>query len=126
LSFFKYGKDVSPADWHAQFGQMLRWLQAVITHPTEVNTLQALDDQQRIQIILATDPLISPYIERLSISWESPYWEIRGVVPSDAVYGAVLEDLQKKGFLAVKPDMIIDERTELPAKLGVNLAACYE
>lgn len=127
LHFYKYGKEVNAGDWQGQFGETLRWLQDVTTHPHFSRAILATDPASRIYYALASDAFLAPYVDRLTFFFDGTYWVVKGVVPSDGVYGAVIDRMREAGFSNVNPEMTIDTGTALPLPPEVPFAGeCYQ
>lgn len=125
LRFYKYGKEVPAQDWRAQLGETIRWMQGVMTTPRISRAIVATDAESRIFYALASDPVAAPYADRLSMFFDGTYWVVMGRVPSNFVYGRVIDVIRAAGYRWVKPEMTIDTGTALPLPPEIHYEACY-
>lgn len=112
--YHRYGHEVGFVDWRAGFADMLAWLNATLADTTTTIKPQAQTAKEKIFWSLASEPMIAPYLDRLSIDDAGVRITINGVVPSRYIYDLVLEQAFRAGYPTVGTNMTIDTRTALP------------
>lgn len=112
--FARYGTTVDFATFSTDFNDQLTWLRDVLRTTTVWQPPMVATPFDRLFWAMASDPLVAPYVHRLTFHRGADRWWVRGRVPSNAVYGAILDRGRAAGFPFLAPDMIIDTRTAKP------------
>jgi hypothetical protein len=128
-AYTRYGTPVDFYTYQHSFLDALAWLNATLATTQVVAVPQAATPELRGYWALAADPFVAPYLPRLTFTYGYDKGAMRlvvhGVVPSDAVYGQVIDDLARAGFPSADPDLIIDTRTALPPDTDPVVLGCY-
>lgn len=112
--YFRYAAPVDYATFEHDFAEATDWLKRTLVGTPLLVEPTRVTPEQRVFWALAGDPLIAPYLARLTLRMGKQYFVIRGVVPSNEIYGLIIDRAREAGFFAVDPQMIIDTRTRLP------------
>lgn len=123
--YFKYGKEIGRYDFTNGVRETLRWLNATLSQTQSVFPMKALVPLDRARWLLASDPYVVGYLSSIRLYPSRGQLVIAGVVPSNFVYGRVIDRVRDAGFRYLRVDLIIDTRTQIPRMPAIfGLAAC--
>lgn len=112
-TFYRYDVLVPRLEYKRILFESLEWLVSVLDTTDVTRIPVAATPEEQIYWSLAGNPAVAPYLERLTIETRSGRLILRGVVPSNFVYGEVVGTLTSMRLWTVVPDLIIDTRTGL-------------
>lgn len=122
--YLRYGKQVGAFDWRHDYRKSVEWLLSTISNSPTSFLVKGATPRERLFIALASDPFVAPYVHRLSFI-EGSRFIIKGRVPSNYVYGLVIDRAREVGFYNVDPQMIIDTGSHVPPYLSPLLSSCF-
>jgi hypothetical protein len=126
--FHRYSKRVDFATFSSDFREALEWLKGVFQTTQSVVRPRFTSSLQRLRYAIASDPELAPYVDRFtfSTSTRDPRMiAVHGTVPSNFLYGRVIDRIRDAGWPYVDPaHLIIDTRTRIdPPPILLNCSS---
>jgi hypothetical protein len=123
--YLKYGRYIGRYDFTLGLKEALLWLDNALRNAQSVLPLKALTPFERVKLRLAADPYIAPYLGRIEVLEYRGELVLRGVVPSNFVYGRVIDHFHSLGLWGIRPHLIIDTRLQLAPAYFPELMRCF-
>lgn len=111
VDYYLYGESVGYTLFVAELQQTMNWLFEVLSSRDPAAYVLIGSPEARLRYRIATDPQLAAYAERISLVGTHPVIHIYGTVPSNAVYGWIIDHALDLGFYQVNPHMVVDTGT---------------
>lgn len=111
IKYVRYARPVGWYDFRTGLWDSIQWLRETLVKTTDTEHIDATTLEEKIFWAIAADPIVAPYLGRLTITVRPDRPHISGVVPSNQVWDLILIRARAAGVKYLAPDMKIDGRT---------------
>ena len=125
IRYLRYGNPIGAFQWRHEYRDSVEWLLATLANPEVYFLVKTGTAKERLFFALASDPWVAPYVHRLTLIEGSQRLIIKGRVPSNYVYGLVIDRAREVGLVNIDPQLIIDTRIAIPPYLAPLLSSCF-
>lgn len=122
-AYYRYDAKVSRLEFRRALISSFDWLVATLDATDVTREPISATVAERFYWQLAAQPAVAPYLSRLTIETRRGELIVSGVVPSNFVYDQVVRAALDAELWNVRPDLVIDTRTDVPDRRWI-LSRC--
>ena len=120
--FFENQKASSTVLWHSELDEYMDWVKSSISNESDSTDIPSRSPRQSLSILLASDPVISPYLNSLTVTQNATNQLLLSGRTTYTIYNLIFDKALSAGITNLRPDVIIDSATqprtmELPQSL---------
>ena len=123
--FNRYGHAQNPVIWRGEFIETIHWAAATLSQEKAVLSKEFQGPRGALLLSLAADPYVAPYFPLVQAYGVNGVLVFSGVVPSNFVYGRIIDRAHDAGFFSIKMDVTIDTGLKGPDVLLPPYLNCF-